>query len=455
MEQVVLKPQNLPEQLRILASDLGKECSVQEQLEEASKQDALVGRILDAVRQDTSMREITMAECSEIGGQLYYRGKRYVPDSPEIQLRLIKDHHDTPLAGHPGRSKTFELLSRHYYWKTMRKQVDRYVRNCAECQKSRTGRHTSFGVLRPLPVPETPWEGISMDFVTGLPECEGYDAIWVVVDRLSKMRHFVPCRTTIDARGLAEMFLKDVVRLHGLPKTIISDRGPQFAAVFWKRLCERLGVDRRLSMAFHPQTDGQTERMNASMEQYLRIYTSHQQDDWVQWLPLAEFAANNAMSEATKCSAFFAVSGTDPRMTFEEAASEPADSRMVDADSVQTAMQQVHEHIRVEMRRSQDIMEEGANRKRLPAPQIQEGSKVWLDARHIRTTRPSRKLDWKRLGPYTVISLLDPVAEGPLPGQVVTPPRPVEVEGDQEYQVERVEDSRIYRNQLQYLVRWT
>jgi len=175
----------------------------------------------------------------------------------------------------------FDLLSRRYYWKTMRKQVDRYVRSCAECQKSRTGRHASFGVLRPLSVPDKPWEDISMDFATGLPECEGYDAIWVVVDRLSKMRYFVPCRTTVDARGLAEMFLKDVVRLHGLPKTIISDRGPQFAAVFWKQLCERLGVDRRLSTAFHPQTDGQTERMNASIEQYLRIFMSHQQDDWV------------------------------------------------------------------------------------------------------------------------------------------------------------------------------
>jgi len=479
MEQVVLKPENLPEQLRILANNPRKECSVQEQLEEASKQDGLTGRILDAVRQGTSMRDITVEECSEEGGQLYYRGKRYVPEDPELQLRLIQEHHDTPLAGHPGRSKTFDLLSRQYYWKTMRRQVDQYVRNCAECQRSRRSRHASFGVLRPLPVPEKPWEDISMDFVTELPEYEGYDAIWVVVDRLSKMRHFVPCHTTINARGLAEIFLKEVVRLHGLPKTIISDRGPQFAAVFWKRICEQLGINRRLSTAFHPQTDGQTERMNASMEQYLRIYTSHQQDDWVQWLPLAEFAANNATSEATKCSAFFAVSGTDPWMTFQEAVSEPIDSRMVDADSVQAAMQQVHEHLRVEVRRSQDIMEEGAKIKRLPAPQINEGTKVWLDARHIRTTRPSRKLDWKRLGPYVVkrkvspyayelelprdirinpfrhVSLLDPVAEDPLRGQNVMPPPPVEVDGDQEYQVEQVEDSRVYRNQLQYLIRWT
>jgi hypothetical protein len=157
-----------------------------------------------------------------------------------------------------------------------------------------------------------------MDFVTGLPECEEYNAIWEVVDQWSKMRHFVPCRTTVDARGLAEMFLTEVVRLHGLPKTIISDRGPHFVTVFWKRFGTRFGVDRRLSTAFHPQTNGQTERMNASMEQYLRIFTSHQQDDWVQWLPLAEFAANNGTSEATKYSACFPGTGVDPWMTFEE-----------------------------------------------------------------------------------------------------------------------------------------
>jgi hypothetical protein len=105
-----------------------------------------------------------------------------------------------------------------------------------------------------------------MDFVTGLPECKGYDAIWVVVDRLSKMGHFIPCRTTVDARGLAEMFIKEVVRLHGIPRTIVSDRSPQIAAVFWKRLCDRLGIERKLSTAFHLETDGQTETANASME---------------------------------------------------------------------------------------------------------------------------------------------------------------------------------------------
>jgi hypothetical protein len=175
------------------------------------------------------------------------------------------------------------------------------------------------------------------------------------------------------------------------------------------------------------------------MEQYLRVFPSYQQDDCVPWLALAEFASNNATSEATKCSPFLAVMGMDPRMTFEGIENEPRDLRMVDADQVQKVMEQIHEHLRLEMRRSQDIMEKGANRNRIPAPRILEGTKVWLDARHIRTVRPSQKLDWKRLGPYVVkrmvspyayelelpvglkihpvhhVSLLEPVAGDPLP----------------------------------------
>jgi len=270
----------------------------------------------------------------------------------------------------------FELLDRQYYWKDMWKQVDKYVRNCHSCQRSRTSRHATFGVLRPLPVPEKPWEDISMDFVVGLPECEGFDAVWVVVDRLSKMRHFIPCHTTIDAAGLARLFLRDVVHLHGLPKTIVSDRGPQFALTFWGQICAPLGIDQRMFTAFHSQMDGQTERMNAGMEQYLWVFVNHQQDDWVQWLPLAEFAANNGMSKTMKCTPFFAVQRVDPRMLFVGEPIQEWDQRRLDANEVQATMQHVHEHLRVEMRRSQALQEEGANRGHIPAPNIQVGSKV-------------------------------------------------------------------------------
>ena len=145
-----------------------------------------------------------------------------------------------------------------------------------------------------------------MDFDIGLPWSEGNDAILVVVDRLSKMHHLVACRTTIDVPTLVELYLRHIWKHHGLPLTITTDRGTQFTSEFWKSVCQCLHVTRKLSTAFHPQTDGQTERINAIMEQYLRAYVNYQQDDWSLWLPMAEFAANNHASETTGVSPFFA-----------------------------------------------------------------------------------------------------------------------------------------------------
>ena len=144
----------------------------------------------------------------------------------------------------------------------MRKDVCWYIRNCNTCQRSRTPRHRPSGILCPLPIPYPPWSSISMDFVTGLPWLNGNDAIWVVVDRLTKMRHFVPCRTTTSAPDLANLFLRHIWKHNGLPQDILSDTGPQFASDFWRQLCSRLGISPRLSAAFHCETDGQTERAN-------------------------------------------------------------------------------------------------------------------------------------------------------------------------------------------------
>jgi transposase InsO family protein len=253
---------------------------------EAYEADPLPNDVLrmlrDGVRQS---RRITLAECREQAGRLWYRDRLYVPDHEPLRLHLLQRHHEVPVAGYPGRSKTVELLQRQYYWPTMRKDTEQFVRNCHVCQRSRSGWHAPFGILRPLPIPDRPWQDISMDFVTGLPESgkEKYDAIWVVVDRLTKDRHLVPCHTTVDAESLADLYIQHIFRLHGLPRTIVSDRGPQFAADFWGRLCSHLGIDRRLSTAFHPQTDGQMERINAVMEQYLRAHVNYLLDDWADW----------------------------------------------------------------------------------------------------------------------------------------------------------------------------
>jgi len=245
MEQVVLKPQNLPKELLLLADSPPAQGhpSIPDLMTEAYATDPVQGKILEAIRTNGSLKDITTEECTEQDGKDKYRGKHYVPESDQLRLRLIQEHHDTALAGHPGRPKTCDLLDRQYYWKDMRKLVDQFVRNYHNCQPSRSTRHSTFGVLQPLPVAEKPWEDILMAFVVGLPKWERFDAIWVVVDRLSKMRHFIPCHTTSDAIEMAKLFLREIICLDGLPATIVSDQGPQFASTFWGQICSRLGID--------------------------------------------------------------------------------------------------------------------------------------------------------------------------------------------------------------------
>ena len=459
MELVVPKPQNLLEQLRLVAdSPPTQGCSfIFHLMTKASETDTLPGRIVEAIRTNGGLQEITIAESIEEKGRMQYRGNLYVPRDDELRLGFIQKHQDTALARHQGRVKMCDLLDWNYDWKVMQKDVDKYVRNCLSCQSLWCSHHSTFGVLWPFPAPDTLWEDMLMDLLVELPECEGFDAIWVVVDRLSKMGHFIPRHMTIDALGLAELCLKEVVRLHGLPLTIVSDREPQFGSTFWQQICNRLGIDRRMSTAYHPQTAGQMEQLNASIEQYHRVIVNHQQDDWVKWLLLAEFAAHNGTSGTTTCAPFVAVHGVDPRTSFIGEPTKEPDHRPINADQVQAIIQQVDEQLQVEMTRSQAAQEERTNRARIAAPNVQKGSQGWLDARHIRTTRPTHKLDWKGLWPWTAVhrvsqyayklvlpaslwiqrpkpvSHLVPMVDDPLEGQRINQPPPVEVEGEEEY----------------------
>ena len=189
--------------------------------------------------------------------------------------------------------------------------VSTWVKNCDTCRRITPSREKHQGVLRQLAVPERAWKDLSMDFITGLPKSNGYDAILVVVCRLTKFRHLIPCKSTCNAEDVARLFRDHIWKLHGLPETVISDRGTQFVNGFWAHLNRILRTRALLSTAYHPETDGQTERMNAILEQYLRAYVSYLQDDWSEWLASAEFAGNSLRSQTTNSSPFFALYGFD------------------------------------------------------------------------------------------------------------------------------------------------
>ncbi len=197
---------------------------------------------------------------------LRYKGAVYVPNEASIRAELLQTHYDDPYAGHFGLRKTLELIRRKYYWPHLRKHVKAYIRTCEECQRTKTRRHKPYGELGALPVPSRPWQEISMDFITSLPPSKWrghtYDSILVIVDRFSKMVRYLPVCKTITASELADIFVNSIWKDYGTPDGITTDRGPQFTSQFWGAVMWYLKVRRRLSTAFHPQTDGQTERQN-------------------------------------------------------------------------------------------------------------------------------------------------------------------------------------------------
>jgi len=186
--------------------------------------------------------------------------------------------------------------------------VGKYIARCELCHRIKAPWHAHHGTNMPLPPPSRPWEGVTMDFVTDLPEstASGYPGILVIVDRLTKMAIYLPCRKDIDSPELARIFFEHVICKCGVPDTIVTDRGKEFTSRFWKWVCSHLSINHRLSSAFHPQTHGQTERQNQTMEQYLRAFCNYEQDNWVELLLLAEFAYNNSVHHSTRMTPFWA-----------------------------------------------------------------------------------------------------------------------------------------------------
>jgi len=199
-----------------------------------------------------------------ISGALTYEGRIYVPADASLRNKVISLFHDNPESGHFGALRTAELVSRDFYWPALDATIRKFIAGCEVCHRIKAPRHARHGVNMPLLPPSAPWQGITMDFVTDLPEStgSGYTGIAVIVDRLTKMAIYLPCRKDIDSPELARMFFEHVICKHGIPDNIITDRGPQFTSRFWDRVCSHLSIDHRLSTAFHPQTDGQTERQN-------------------------------------------------------------------------------------------------------------------------------------------------------------------------------------------------
>jgi transposase InsO family protein len=336
-------------------------------------------------------------------GLLLYAGRVVVPAQKALTQELLYLYHDNQFAGYWGIEKTQELLERKFYWHGLARDVREYVTTCSTCQNIATPRHRPYGQLQSLSVPKRPWEEISLDFITQLLEsCIGikvYNAILVVVDRYTKMAQFIPTTTDLAAPEFAALFHKKIELKYGSPRGIVSDRDSRITSKFWAEVCAYSLIKRRLSTAFHPQTDGQTEILNRILENYLRAYTGLEQMNWAKLLPSAEFAYNNSRSSSTKISPFMALYGYNPELRVDIEDDITGGEVPAARDRI-GRLQELRDRLQEELLKSQERQAKYYNQRHQPKL-FKRGALVKLSTRNLRLK--NKKLQHRWIGPFRVL----------------------------------------------------
>jgi hypothetical protein len=335
-------------------------------------------------------------------GVWYKDGRQVVTGNIEAKRHIIRSHHDPPVHGHPGISKTIQLTERLYWWPRMQIDITKYVKGCADCQRHKVNTRPTKAPLQPIypKLETTPFETVALDFIVKLPVSQGFDSILTITDQgCTKAAIFIPCNEDIMAEETAALYIKHVFAHFGLPTKVISDQDPRFMSKFIQAACKVTGVKHAPSTAYHPRTDGQSERSNQWLETAIQFITDQKQKNWAPYLPIAQFAHNNWPSDTTRKSPFFLLMGFNPHADWIHATSP--------IPKVTLRLEQLKE-ARIQARDAM-IKAQQSWVKHRHTPKYKEGDLVWLEGKNLRVNQPTAKLAPRRHGPFKITQVMSAV----------------------------------------------
>ncbi|WVZ59366.1 hypothetical protein U9M48_009517 [Paspalum notatum var. saurae] len=343
-------------------------------------------------------------------GVLWFNNRLVVPKYMELRKKILDEAHTSVLTMHPGSNKMYQDLKQRFWWTRIKREIAKYVSECDMCKRVKADHLKPGGMLQPLNIPAWKWEDVHMDFVVGLPRTQkGYDSIWVIIDRFMKSAHFLPVKTVYRANTYAELYIAKIVSLHGVPRTITSDRGSVFVSRFWEQLQNALGTKLIHSSAYHPQTSGQVERVNQIVEDMLRACALTYSTKWDECLPLAEFAYNNSYQKSLNMAPFEALYGRRCRTPLNW--SEPGERVTFGPDLVTQAEEQV-KFIQSNLKSAQSRQKSYSDRRRRPLV-FEKGDHVYLRVSPMKGVHRfgvKGKLAPRYVGPFKITEQCGPVA---------------------------------------------
>ncbi|KAF8724483.1 hypothetical protein RHS02_08548, partial [Rhizoctonia solani] len=422
------------------------EKELQRQIESTLDQDKSLEEILQFLQNESKALPLIKRAFKDYkmeAGLLFYQGRIVVPDVGTLRTDLLCIFHDSPLARHPGRQQTLELVSRNYYWPGIRANTYWHVDSCETCQRIRKPKYASIPP-QPLKLPARPWQHVSYDMIVDLPKDGNNNSILVIVDSFTKYGIFVKCSKKLKALELAELFLEHVWKRHGMPEKTILDRGKVFNNKFLKALYKRLGIDPHFLLAYHPQSDGQTERVNPSIKHFLRAYLGINQWDWTKWLPMAEFAYNNAVHSSTGKTPFKALYGWEPTLT---PSNVPTD--VPEADELAQTMEAQWKEIELALRQAKQWM---TARENGSPTEFEVREEAWLDTKNV-NLKTLNLPPTMRIHNVFHIGLLSKVKRDKKRTFENHPP-PVTVNGEEEYKVEGITNAEERDGKWFFQVKW-